>query len=596
MAGKRSSELKVSSLGDWVVRPLVGRGGRRAAAVAEDTMVQVLTASRRLEVAGAFEAELPARRGIEEQALVIDIEPPDEGAYVVMARHASGAVTFHAGAAVPRRRGTRATRGVLHFSIVTSGSSGGDKERRGVAGKVLRFFLMKIVGALLDVAIEKLAKVWEEHCWRKKGLPRGLLRVALDAGDTLRLAPVSDKAVLATGRNLLFVHGTFSDFASGFGALASACGRDGRGFFAAAREIYGDRIFAFNHFTVSQKPVENAKQLLSALPEGGASFDAITHSRGALVLRSLVERPQGLDGLAGRFRLGNAVLVAGPNQGTPLASPERWETLTSWIATLVDLFGENLFTFGVDFVCEALAWIASKVGGVIPGLAAMNPQGRFIAELQDLPLPTGRLSALTASYEPDQSLLARAADVGVDAFFGSANDLVVPTEGGWRVDVEHGVVIPSDRIGCFGPGGNLESAGKESVHHCSFFDQPATVDFLLRGVQGEAQGLSPVDPTADLPTSRARQRAGAATPSGPALARSSVPVEPPGQRPLPPVSSVVAAAAMAPSPVSAYPLDEILNLFILVPEVAAGDEAERECEPVEATAGDFARLVARRLS
>jgi len=39
-----------------------------------------------------------------------------------------------------------------------------------------------------------------------------------------------------------------------------------------------------------------------------------------------------------------------------------------------------------------------------------------------------------SNYQPDGALWQRAVDAGVDWFFGSANDLVVPTEGGWLID------------------------------------------------------------------------------------------------------------------------------------------------------------------
>ena len=60
--------------------------------------------------------------------------------------------------------------------------------------------------------------------------------------------------------------------------------------------------------------------------------------------------------------------------------------------------------------------------------------------------PTTRLSG---------SILQRLLDLGIDQFFNTANDLVVPSEGGWRVDPSGGTFIPGTRIGCFGPGGNI---------------------------------------------------------------------------------------------------------------------------------------------
>ena len=50
--------------------------------------------------------------------------------------------------------------------------------------------------------------------------------------------------------------------------------------------------------------------------------------------------------------------------------------------------------------------------------------------------PASAYSALVANYHPDAALWQRALDVGVDSFFASANDLVVPSEGGWRTDRE----------------------------------------------------------------------------------------------------------------------------------------------------------------
>ena len=66
-------------------------------------------------------------------------------------------------------------------------------------------------------------------------------------------------------------------------------------------------------------------------------------------------------------------------------------------------------------------------------------------------------------------------DIGLDQFFGSANDLVVPSEGGWRIDRSGSTFIPGARIGCFGQGGNLPG---ESVTHVNIFAQPGTtLDF-----------------------------------------------------------------------------------------------------------------------
>ena len=96
-------------------------------------------------------------------------------------------------------------------------------------------------------------------------------------------------------------------------------------------------------------------------------------------------------------------------------------------------------------------------------------------------------------------MLKRLLDVGLDQFFGSANDLVVPSEGGWRVFRSSKFFIPGGRIGCFGPGGNL--AG-DDVTHVSFFGRQATADFLVNALEGRPQPLSTLDPRRALPDRR----------------------------------------------------------------------------------------------
>jgi CHAT domain-containing protein len=114
--------------------------------------------------------------------------------------------------------------------------------------------------------------------------------------------------------------------------------------------------------------------------------------------------------------------------------------------------------------------------------------------------------------------------VGLDQFFGSANDLVVPSEGGWRIDRVGSSFISGARIGCFGPGGNLPS---DRVTHVNIFTQPAAAPFLAKALAGDVQPLPPVDPAKSLPDRRLL-RAGAAGVSAPVVTSSSRPAA--GQR------------------------------------------------------------------
>jgi CHAT domain-containing protein len=154
-------------------------------------------------------------------------------------------------------------------------------------------------------------------------------------------------------------------------------------------------------------------------------------------------------------------------------------------------------TTGAAFVANGLVWLANHASGDLPGLRAMDGDGESVASLQRPPgPPDGAYSALAANYQPVDQLVTRLVDAGMDRFFGSANDLMVPTEGGWRVDRSSTKFIPASRIGCFGPGGNLPA---DSVTHFTFFVQPATVDFLVNALAGRPQALRAMDLGKSLP-------------------------------------------------------------------------------------------------
>ena len=265
--------------------------------------------------------------------------------------------------------------------------------------------------------------------------------------------------------------------------------------------------------------------LLEGLPKGTFTFDVVAHSRGALVLRHLVEQAASFGALGSRFALGRAVLVAAPNEGTPLATPSRWEETVGWVANLLELFPtDNPFVTGAEFVANALVWIAKHASGDLPGLRLMDADG-------DLSVSSSRgaafrladcYSVLTANYVASGNVLARLVDIGADQFFNGANDLVVPAEGGWRVDASGRAFIPGTRIGCFGPGGNIP---RSDVSHVNLFGQPETAPFLLAALTGVPHTLPLLDPAARLPDRRLI-RSGTPGISAPAAAAAGRPAAP----------------------------------------------------------------------
>lgn len=488
---------------NWSIQESVASRGLRAAAALTEPDFPKVFLTEQSGVATEFIAQpgAPTRgQAITPGALDFSYDLADGEAAILAIRHPSGALTFH----LPVESVSRSLRqpNQVRF-VVTVRSTDEATGTRGIVTKAIKATLIKVGKAVADkvvsFALPKLAAGFERNAWSKAGLQEGwhiVTKETLGARALLQGTPVS------TERSLLFLHGTFSNAAAAYGALADS------NFFDRVRALYGDRVFAFNHFTVSRTPEENARMLLEGLPDQITTLDVITHSRGGLVLRNLVERAHVFGPLAQRFKLGRAVLVASPNDGTPLATPQRWHDTVGWIANLLELFPENPFTTGAEFVANGLVWIARHASGDLPGLHSMDGAGTSIAQLQSPPGPPGdAYSALVANYNPTEKVLLRMLDTGIDQFFGSANDLVVPTAGGWHVGQPGKILIAASRIGCFGAGGNLLG---DSVTHIDFFGRPETVDFLTRALAGEQQLLKRVDPLAALPDRKLLREAAAA--------------------------------------------------------------------------------------
>jgi hypothetical protein len=513
----------------------------------------------------------------------VTIETDDDEDYLVVVRHPSGALSFHGGqeetptrqarrrtgpSAVPRRRR-------ITFRVPTGVTSRSDV-RRGVLGDLADTAL----GAIRDKAEAIVVKVGqklagltigaaEAAIWKFLGRSPGLCRVSHQGLRVNQLPSVSGALTVGPqGRVLLFIHGTFSTTLGAFTDLA------GTSFFAQIEAIYGDAIYGFDHYSVSLSPEDNAKEILSRLSERTV-VDVVTHSRGGLVLRNLAERSEALGGTADRFELGRAVLVASPNEGTPLISADHWSAKVGWLANIIDMAGGGL---DAGFVSGWIAWFAKNAVKSANGLEAMSMSGDALQRLQMPPGPqAGQYSALVSNFEANNQWLLRAADLGLDWFFGTPNDLVVPTTGGWRID--RGLeAIPSDRVACFGPGGNIDPAATHPIHHLGFFGRPETATFLINALGDRPQSLAKIDLSAPLPPRRRGVSAGVRTGELPQLLREV----PSGER----TTAVAPAEAADKQPlgrrsVAAQPYSSIFELTVIDPNLVTNrDEFNEEIDAV----------------
>lgn len=508
----------------------------------------------RFEVEKEFRATSPQRRAAEPLPPLDVTIPIEAGAAYLLAvrQEGSGALSFHAPKQGPERRGVVSAQGTATFEIEFP-EEVNESDRRSIVSKAVKAVVLKAAGKFADLAVPWVGSEVESFIWKKHNLTKGWLQITPDALSSGQLLPADFSAIgSTTDRCLLLLHGTFSNAAGAFQALVKTRALSGRDFFTAVAPTYGSRIYAFNHFSVSQTPEENALDLIAGLPKP-ATFDVITHSRGGLVLRNLVERQGALGAMASNFQLGRAVLVAAPNIGTPLATADRFDKLISWWTNLLELFPENPFSTTLEYIGEALTFIARHVVDALPGLESMDMSGKQISVLNSSPgPPSNAYSTVCSNYQPQGALLARMLDLGIDGIFGMANDLVVPTTGAWKTD-DHSSWVPGARIGCFGI--NLtSSAAKDGVIHTTYFSQPETVDFLIDTLLGQSLNLPAVNQDINPPfflrrSLTAAMAAGA--PSAPAVAPS-------------PVVSASDAPRFLPTAVNEA--DNILQLFLISPD------------------------------
>jgi hypothetical protein len=284
-------------------------------------------------------------------------------------------------------------------------------------------------------------------------------------------------------RILLFVHGTFSSTAGGFASLATDAGKE---FLDRAIADY-DAVIGYDHRTLSVDPLANAQDLfdkLSVREADGAVVDVICHSRGGLVVRSLVEKI--LPPAKWTGSINNIVFVGVPNAGTHLAEPDRW-------SRLVDIYTNLLLEstpIGNAFLAKAIAQCAiGNVGalvkylaayaadrGGVPGLAAMRPppKGQFIVDLNGAQPGQPGAGQPWLVIESDfhaaagQSKL-RIVETIADDVLDKANDLVVDSESMAAIDTPPGGLVKR----------TLDLGTNSVVYHTNYFGQ----DGVVRAIQ-----------------------------------------------------------------------------------------------------------------
>lgn len=260
----------------------------------------------------------------------------------------------------------------------------------------------------------------------------------------------------ADKRILVFIHGTASSTRGSFGAFLST---EAQPQWQELQRRFDNNIYAFEHRTLSESPIDNAIKLLRVLPRN-ARVSIVSHSRGGLV-GDLVTLTSINTELVANFKRGNSdldladlhdrrqlgrlaelvaqkqlrverfVRCASPSRGTLLAG----ENIDVFLSVLTNLIG---FIPGVGGtpLYEVVKRIALEivknrtVPSLVPGLEAMMPQSPLVALLNNLTDPAlGAMGVIAGDIQGGNWLKK----IGVFAsdhiiYEGRDNDLVVNTD------------------------------------------------------------------------------------------------------------------------------------------------------------------------
>ena len=281
-------------------------------------------------------------------------------------------------------------------------------------------------------------------------------------------APVEPTTGEGSAPMLIFVHGTGSSTFGSFGELRSG----DRDLWATLEGRFTGGIFAFEHHTLSESPIDNALDLADALPQG-AHVSLVSHSRGGLVadLMCLEDFDALIDGFSYAFEgTGDAdpdeaervikelkaahaehraqlrllaaklrerklvvqryVRAASPANGTKLASGN----FDLFLSGLLTLIGQVPFFFGSPFY-SAFKRVVIEIAKnrtnahLVPGIEAMLPDSPMARLLRDAPVQSGIQMSVIAGDIEGGNLLKRLGVLLTDflLFDNEANDLVVDT-------------------------------------------------------------------------------------------------------------------------------------------------------------------------
>jgi pimeloyl-ACP methyl ester carboxylesterase len=459
---------------------VVGRGGGAPTRDSRDELPPALRqAFRKTRLRKEYQARIQSPADTEEPAtrelrrggpaapesIRIAVPPPDpRRGQVLLSRDEHGITTWH----FP----VEATRGealgppdstvfeIPRYPAATEGSRAFGLPK---IFQVLTYPIAKVSGAIIDYQVGK---------WDRRNHPTRLTAYGPDATQ----APIDDQKwqELAKGPALLYVHGTFDTISGCFAMLPPATRR-------TLHDRYGKRVIAFDHATLADSPIANARALLETVRDRKLQVDIVCHSRGGLVARALSERPGDLAKLAPNFSVRTAVLVGATSNGTQLADVDRFKDMLDRMTTMLSFLPVPAAAPAIatiTAIIRAIGTVGLQVAHDLDGLDAMSPDRPFLAEMNKAPklAQGGSYRAILSDYEPD--------DPDLKAFFADEFKDVVVFKGSNDGMVSEDSIVGKTIKSPFPVTVTCQFGTDEHVEHANYFRQVKTSQSLLDWLPG----------------------------------------------------------------------------------------------------------------
>ena len=175
-------QIRLITSESWQLDQVRRRGTRRGLADVDPLINRLIAVSDKLTVQQAFIASARERRTTEALPALEVSAPFEPGVtYIMAVRHPSGAISFHLPeeARTQETRRARQQRKEVRFRVEFPRDEDETVAtvRRSIVTASIKGIVLKVTGKVADVALPKVALVWEKARWKSKGLKEGWLQV-----------------------------------------------------------------------------------------------------------------------------------------------------------------------------------------------------------------------------------------------------------------------------------------------------------------------------------------------------------------------------------------------------------------------------------